>query len=238
MRAWINNRYQLIKSRANTYRRGASIVVIVVAIILFIFSSYLTIFDPTAGGLFTPQWSKFMAAVGAVSGAFLIVVKPLWQMAADDGHLINVVVTLDQDMREMAKYMKSADKVVIYSGDFSYIYKHAPLTKVMFDLAERGELTLLSYKSSASVLASSARSRGDYPCLISQLIETKKMQFDLPGKPKFSLVYRRGEEVLLYRHRSDGIEYVTIFKANKEMARELVRILNMLTDGISAQAMS
>ncbi|WP_146107730.1 hypothetical protein [Porphyrobacter sp. HT-58-2] len=217
--------------------RGASLVVLVFGIILFLFSSYLTIFDPTAGGFFTSEWSKFMATLGTISGVLLIVVRPLWQMAADDGHLINVVVTMDQDMREMAKYMKSADKVVIYSGDFSYIYQHPPLTKVMFDLAQRDELTLLSYKSREAVLASSARTRGQNPCLISQLIDAKKMQFNLPGKPKFSLVYRRGEEVLLYRHRSDGIEYVTIFKANKEMAKELVRILNMLTDGISAQAM-
>lgn len=233
---WLTNKFELAKVKLRGVKRFFGVMLILIGLSLFLFSSYLSIFDNTAGGILSDDLSRLMTSFGAIAGLILIVLRPIWLMVMDDGHLTNIVVTHGEDMRQMAKYMKSADKVVIYSGDFSYIYDHEPLAIVMRDLAARDELYLLSYKAKDLVLASSNSKRGDRDCLITALIDKGKIWFELPGKPKFSLVYRRGEEVLLYRHRSEGTEFVTIFKATKEMPKELIRILNMLVDGIIKQA--
>ena len=170
--------------------------------------------------------------MGAVSAFVLVLIKPLWEWVKGDGYLKHVVVSdLDKtDMKQMAKFMKKAEDVTIYSGDFSYIYDHMPLYKILIDLAKRGNLTFISYKNKETVTSGSETKRGTKDCIINELIKADKMFFDMPGKAKFTLINRGGEEVFLYKHTEKGDDYVTVFQAANGMSKQLVETIKTLVN--------
>lgn len=215
-----------------TFRRSASIFVIGCWILLIAFSALVNTIAPTGFGLVSASAKPFWGQFGPISALLLVLLKPLWQATKSDGSLNHIIVSeKDQtDLKQMARYMKRADQVTIYSGEFSYIYDYEPLYEALLDLSDREGLTLISYKSQATVLARSEAKRGTKKCIIRALCETRSIAFGASGQAKFSLVRRRGEEVLLYRHREAGVEYVTVFKATNGMSKQLVDILKTLAD--------
>lgn len=217
-----------------TFPKNAARFAIALGIIIVVWSAYVSTLDPTGLGLLDNKWREFWIKIGSVSALILIVVTPLWNLASGDGHLKSKVISEKNkdDLKTMAEFMKDADDVLIYSGDFSYIYDHTPLYNTLLDLAERENLRFISYKSSATVTAMSQQKRGQRKCLITELINRNNVVFDVSGKAKFSLIKRRGEEVLLYRHREENVDYVTVFKATNGMAKQIVRNMEVLTNAV------
>lgn len=219
------------------YKRPGSVILITLWILLIAYSALVNTLDPSGLGLVDDSSLPFWRGVGPVSALILLLLKPLWQATRSDGNLRHITVSDSDktDMKQMAKYMKRADNVIIYSGDFSYIYSHEPLYETLLDLAERENLRFMSYKSERTVLSRSEAHRGSRECIIAKLLFTKNILFDLPYPAKFSLIYRGGEEVLLYRHRDTGADYVTVFKAGSGMSKKLVETIKTLVDTIISQ---
>lgn len=221
-----------VKSKWSIIKRALAIFIVATGISLVAFSAWVNTFDPTGFGLLSDDDRMFWAKFGPISALFIVLAKSLWESIKSDGSLQHIIVSdIDKtDMKQMAKYMKGADAVVIYSGDFSYIYDYDPLYVILDDLSERENLRLISYKSEETVLARSELRREDRDCLVRRLMDTNKISFDVPGRAKFSLVYRRGEEVLLYRHREEETDYVTVFKAKNAMTKQLVETIKGLVE--------
>lgn len=217
-------------------KRGGAILIIAVFIGLIAYSAYVNTLDPTGFGLLDQDDRAFWTKFGPISALVLVLMKSLWTAVKSDGSLQHIVVSdYDKtDMKQMARYMASADAVFIYSGDFSYVYDYQPLYNALHDLAARGNLALISYKSETTVLTQSEARRGEHECIVQRLIDDSKVSFDVPGRTKFSLVYKRGEEVLLYRHREAETEYVTVFKANNAPTKQLVETVRTLLNTVIA----
>jgi hypothetical protein len=219
-----------IKSKWQHWKRAISKTIIIIWIGLIAYSAWVNTLDPSGLGLLDSSSREFWTRFGPISALILVLFKPLWQAMRSDGSLRHIIVSdADKtDLKQMAKAMRNADEVTIYSGDFSYVYDYPPLYSILVELSERENLTFVSYKSKATVLARSEARRDGKTCVIATLIATGKIFFDVPGKAKFSLVYRRGEEVLLYRHREDSTDYITVFKASNGMSKQLVETVKTL----------
>ena len=215
-------------------KRGGAIIVMVALIGIVVFSVLVNTFDPTGLGLVDEKDRAFWSKFGPISALLLITLRSLWAIAKSDGSLKHIVVSeYDQtDVKQMAKYMSDADSVIIYSGDFSYIYEYDPLYEALDNLSHRENLILISYKSEETVKTQSESSKGSKNCIIEKLISTNSVYFDVKGKAKFSLVFKKGEEVLLYRHREENTDYVTVFKANNVQTKKLVETVKTLVDVI------
>lgn len=220
-----------LAARLAVVRQAIAVLIVVVGVALVAYSAWVNTIDPSGFGLLTENSRPFWLQTGSVSALLLVLIKPIWDIARGDGHLIRKPVSEANktDMKQMARFMRGADRVIIYSGDFSYIYDHKPLFETLMDLASRGNLTFISYKSQETVVGKSELNRGSNECLISVLIKMNKIFFDLSCEAKYSLVYRRGEEVLLYRYRDKETDYVSIFRATNGMTRQLVETINKLS---------
>ena len=224
---WIN-----IKTQWQILRRAFNIIVVLLGSLLIIYAALFNTVVPSGFGLVDDTNRLIWTQLGSLSALILVFIKPLWQLWKGDGYLKHVIVSeLDKtDMRQMAKFMKNAENVTIYSGDFSYIYDHDPLYEILLDLAMRDNLTFISYKNESLVTSRSESKRDNKVCIISALVEKNKIFFDLPGRAKFSLIYKRGEDVLLYKHHENGTDYVTIFRAANGMSKQLVETIKTLVD--------
>lgn len=216
-------------SRNKRFLATAILIIIAGAVA---YSAYVSTVDGTGFGILSESASKLWVKIGPPLALLLVLFRPLWQAAQGDGHLRHHAVSESDrtDQKKMAHFMKRADEVTIYSGDFSYIYDLDDLYFALKDLAQRGNLTLISYKSESVVKASSDAARGGKDCLISILSKSGKIHFDVQGRAKFSVIYRGGEEVLLYRHRDGGADWITVLRANNGMSKQLVEMIKTLTN--------
>lgn len=223
--AWIS-----VQIKWLVLRKLVSSTIITVGFLFVVYSALVNTVYPSGFGFVDDTNRPFWTLLGSVSALVLVLIKPLWDWLKGDGYLRHVPVSDPDktDMKQMAKFMKKAEDVTIYSGDFSYIYDHEPLYKILLDLAMRDNLTFISYKSKELVTVRSENKRGDKDCIITALVAAKKIFFDLPGKAKFSLIEKRGEEILLYKHSENGVDHVTIFRAANGMSKQLVETIKTL----------
>lgn len=228
----INQGWIFIEAQWHVLWRALSIIVVWVGGLLIIYGALVNTVVPSGFGLVDDNSRPLWTQLGSVSALLLGFIRPLWLSWKGDGHLRHVIVSeRDQtDMKQMAKFMKNAENVTIYSGDFSYIYDHDPLYQILLNLAKRDNLTFISYKSQQSVTTSSSSERGEKECIISTLIKANRIFFEMSGRAKFSLISKRGEEVLLYKHHENEADYVTIFRAANGMSKQLVETIKTLVD--------
>jgi hypothetical protein len=226
------NSLNWIVSTWGTVKPALSLLILIAGVALIFISAWISAVDRNAFGLIDDSNRTFWTQVGPICGVFIGFARPLWNQLKKDGHLQHVRVSdsAKTDMKQMAKFMKKADRVTIYSGDFSYIYDYYPLYQILIDLAKRGNLTFISYKNETIVKEASESKKGEKDCIVQSLINANNIFFDVPGNAKFSLVYRRGEEVLLYRHRDKGVDFVTIFQATNGTSKQLVETIKTLVD--------
>jgi hypothetical protein len=232
LRGGVSRGWMLLAAKSKHFQRWLSLTLVIVCISFIAYCAWVNTVDPSGFGLIDTENQPFWVKLGPVSALVLVLLKPLWDSLKKDGSLKHIPVSnLDKtDMKQMAKFMKNAGRVTIYSGDFSYIYDHEPLYDILIDLARRGNLTFISYKSEETVTSSSLAKRGSKDCIITALVGSNKIFFDLSGEAKFSLIYRGGEEILLYKHSEMGIDHITIFQATNGMSKQLVETIKILVD--------
>lgn len=105
----------------------------------------------------------------------------------------NQLFQKDDDLRIMLKHYTGAQKVIIRSGDFSWINQNDELKELILQLALDGHLTLISYKTKDEIIAKI----GDP--IIYQTLQSC-LNFNGPKGVKCSYIYRNGCSEFLYKY--------------------------------------
>lgn len=106
--------------------------------------------------------------------------------------ITKIINNKNDELEIMNKYYKNADRIVAFSGDFSFINEHDELKRSVLDLASSGRITLISYKSEGSVKLALEKDSEFYHVL------KNFINYNSNVKLKASLIKRSGNNVFLY----------------------------------------
>lgn len=208
-------------------------ILIVLFFSYFAFLAYLTKIDKSLIVKFgLDQNDLIFGAVLLIVGQSLM--RLLTSFVRDSSYRFMDAVVVPKgskaDIRLMEKYMKQAEYVTIYSGDFSFVGEEIPLLEILSSHANRGNLTLISYKSRLEVL----KSMNQFGTQLVGLLESSgRIFFSSPARAKYSLIKAMGSEVLLYRYQNDGDDpHIGIFKGSDARSRQLLDTIEVLTNGV------
>jgi len=200
---------------------------------LLLFSVYMNFLDATYGPIFSdPNNTDAANKVANASFAFgsvAIAARDWFKRSPNDllrRKRIYRGTMLDLDV--MCREMRNASNVLIYSGDFSFISRHSRLSEILYNLAGRGNLTLISYKDEDTVLRA-ARASTQHIEMIDQLVTAGKIRFEAPERAKYSLVTRPGGQAFLFRYEEDDESFVATLSATNAASRALVDTVLCLT---------
>lgn len=135
------------------------------------------------------------------------------------------------DLKEMLKRYKGADKLTIFSGGFDWIGKRKEMEDLILEFAEQGKLKLISFRDEKKVKAA-FESKG-YMSLFNKLHEHLKDHFifdsGLDGI-KCTIINIVGERTLLFRQSSEEHEFNAAFLGGSKYSRQLLGILFKFVD--------
>jgi hypothetical protein len=112
------------------------------------------------------------------------------------------VVRENQEEEILADCFRNAEKVIIISGDFSFLSTNQKLCDIFIDLSKRRRLQMLSYKAMEDVkpvLNTSIRAQ----TLFRNATSLGQFYFNCPVQAKSSFVSYGHKSLVLYRYKSD-----------------------------------
>ena len=110
---------------------------------------------------------------------------------------------IDQYLDIMIRYFKHAEKLVILSGDYSFLSRSHDLCETLRRLSRRNHIKVLSYKSKDEVQKAMSLSLQGYN-LFTSLMSKGQILFDCPVHAKTSYVsYGGHKSIMLYRYKVD-----------------------------------
>lgn len=137
------------------------------------------------------------------------------------------------DLKEMLKRYKGADKLTIFSGGFDWIGINEKLKNLLLDFAKGGKLTLISFRSQKKVQAAFQKEKREelFKELAKNLVlgENFKFSSGLDGV-KCSVIKILGEHRFLFRQSSDEHEFNAAFLGSSKYSRQLLGILFKFVD--------
>ena len=110
---------------------------------------------------------------------------------------------VDQDLDIMTRYFKHAERLIILSGDYSFLGRSPILCETLRRLSRRNHIKVLSYKSEDEVQKAMSVSL-QAQNLFESLTTRRQIFFDCPVHAKTSYVsYGGSKSLLLYRYKVD-----------------------------------
>lgn len=137
------------------------------------------------------------------------------------------------DLKEMLKRYKGADKLTIFCGGFDWIGINEELKNLLLEFAKGGKLTLISFRSQKKVQAAFKKEKREelFSELAKNLVlgENFKFSSGLDGV-KCSVIKILGEHRFLFRQSSDEHEFNAGFLGSSKYSRQLLGILFKFVD--------
>lgn len=227
------------KTIAALSRRMAYPVFLGFAMLSFAFALYMNFVE----GLFVTYISdqqmitrlNRIANSAFIVSAFVLFIKDHYRRSPNDILQRHRIYAGEHtDLKIMRDELNNASDVTIYSGDFSFIATYPPLQDTLRQLADRGNLTLISYKPEIAVRGAAATTAHIH--ILDELQKRGRLHFDSPDDAKYSVVTRPGTKSLLFRFEDgDGSSYVGVIAANSNVSRALLDTVGAVTRSIAAK---
>jgi hypothetical protein len=138
------------------------------------------------------------------------------------------------DLRMMAEAYDYADRVLVFSGDFSFLRTDLRMRRVVQRLSDEDKITLVSWRANA-VVSSQLELDDASGALLEHLKNRRQIRFDSGLDVKLSLVENATVLRLLYRFRRDvGAErrYKMCVLRDTEETHRLLDAIDKLTKSV------
>lgn len=149
------------------------------------------------------SWLGFLLSLLLLIGSFWLSVRTLRRNPYRQIFRSRLIGKNESDALEyMAKYYQKANRIIAFSGDYSFIFENTLLRETVHQLAKSGNIVLFSYKSEEQV----NNAFSGHQELFADLLPF--FRFNSEIKQKSSFIERNGPKIFLYRsdkiHEGDG----------------------------------
>jgi hypothetical protein len=141
-------------------------------------------------GVVMPQLERIYGSWKARRGRSLYTIELLYQ---------------DHDLALMRQAYRTSERVIIFSGDFSFLRKDQELLRIFTELSQRRRITLISYKTKAEV-EQELMDTPETGALLGTLAAADRIIYDSGLDVKCSLIEYAKRTQLLYKFRTSAAE--------------------------------